>query len=140
LTYVGQEIGLDRAFAVMRLLVPDFVEMRGCVLRRESYAPENLEHWWTTLDGDVSAIEEMINHVHLWDVFLGLSHSPLEDRALAEFGTSMALTWEAALLQRFPERRFVVEFLAEPESHYGPTVSFHSLRDGIQLAPNPAET
>jgi len=128
LTYIKYEVGLDRAIAVMRLLVPEFVEIRGCVLLRgvESYSTETFEQWWSTLKGDVAAIEDLLNRLPLWDLFADLTEDGVTDRALAELGSSIELTWKAALSKRFPNRRFLVEFRDETTG-YGPTVSFHSL-------------
>ena len=127
LTYIKYEVGLDRAFAVMRLLVPDFIELQGCVLLRGvgNHTPESFQQWWSKLHGDVAAIEDLLNSLPLWDLFSEVDVSPLGQQALAEFGRTLVLTWQAALSNRYPGRRFLVE-LRDGSTEHGPTVSFHS--------------
>lgn len=126
LDFINHQVGLDRAFAVMRLLVPQFDEVRGCVLIRGAgnYSPESFEQWWSKLDGNVPAIEDVINHLHLWDVFTGSDENPLTEQALNEFGQSLVLTWTAALARSYPDRKFLVEMVNDEG---GPTVGFHSV-------------
>ncbi len=127
LAYLAYEVGLDRAFAVMRLLFPQFEVVRGCVLMKGtgSYTPDSFEQWWAHFDGDIGAVEGMLNHLQLWDVFTQMDHTLLAEEALAELGKVMAKTWKLALLEAFPDREFLVEFHNDP-GDYGPMVTFRS--------------
>jgi hypothetical protein len=58
------------AQALARLYWPRFVEVDGYVLLEEHYTPENLAEWRERRPDSRSAIEDVINHVHLQDVVM----------------------------------------------------------------------
>jgi hypothetical protein len=105
-------------FAFARFVSPEFVEVRGCVLLKERYDERNLEAWWTQLNGDRAAIEEVVNHVHLWDVV----EEQVPDEALDEVAEALVRNWRRALAEQFPDRSFRV-VLSNDENDYGPTLS-----------------
>ncbi|MCP4545392.1 MAG: hypothetical protein GY835_02860 [bacterium] len=122
---IGVKIGLSGTLAVAAVLWPEFVEVRGCVLLSWRYNATEFEGWWSQLAGDRTAIEDMVNHLHLWDVFPDVE-DPLTERGLVELGQLMAESWRYALRSAYPDRDFLVSFDME-EEEYGPTVSFRSL-------------
>ena len=128
--FVSQNVSLAKALAVMRLVWPEFIEIRGCVLLSSQYSASAFEQWWETLDGDQVRIEQVMNHVHLWDVFgptlVADGTNPAEEAALEELGRLMCRTFIAALAEGFPGRQFDVMYSADPDE-YGPTVSFWSV-------------
>jgi len=124
LDVIGVKIGLSGTLAVAAILWPKFVEVRGCVLLSCRYDATEFEGWWSQLDGDHTAIEDMVNHLHLWDVFPAVD-DPLAERGLVELGELMAESWRYALRSAYPGRDFLVSFDME-EEEYGPTVSFRS--------------
>jgi len=54
--------GMQRAAA---LLWPDWVEVEGCILRREVADLENVRRWLASDEGSVQRAEWALNHVHL---------------------------------------------------------------------------
>ena len=124
LDFVGAKIGLPGVLAVVAVLWPSLIEIRGCVLLSWRYEEAEFEKWWAELSGDRSAVEDLINHVHLWDVFSDLE-DPLSARALAELGQIMTESWRCALRCSYPEREFIVHMDTD-EDEYGPTISFRS--------------
>lgn len=101
--------------AVATLLSPQFVEVRGCVLRADRYWPETFARWWEELRGDRQRIEAVVNHEHLADLYLNSSSRPDRrfDEALARV---VARCWRAALAEAYPERSFAIEISGGDEA------------------------
>jgi len=112
--------GIYRAAA---LLWPDWVEVEGCVLRREMADVENVRRWMATEGASVQRTEWAVNHVHLYDeVEEGLEEpQELLDERLLAVAERLAAAWRASLAAAFPARQFHVE-VAGPEEDHGPTV------------------
>lgn len=131
LGYIREQVPFPHAFAVARLLWPRFIESRGCVFVKDISSVESLDQWWSELGGDIPAVESMLNHLHLWDLFddsdsdVGEGNAVVE-ASLREFAELIAETWRLALSIEFPGRRFVVETSDGP-NEYGPSVTFHSV-------------
>lgn len=119
------EVSLAKAVAAGRLIWPEFVEYRGGVFLISRFAEANVDQWWLSLDGELSGIEMMVNHTHLWEIFAvpteGFSEE--EERALLELASVMQQSWAAALSLAFPNREFEV-FMDDGPDEYGPTVTF----------------
>jgi hypothetical protein len=69
----------DQALYLARLIAPDWRETRGCVIRADTYEPDNLERWWSAAKGNPNAVEAGLNHA-----------------------------WRATLARDFPGRQFEV--------------------------------
>ncbi len=124
--YLKYEVGLTNSYVAARLLWPDFVEVRGCVIRQDAYDPVGFEDWWRAESGAVPRIEAVLNHLHLWDLFdLDSGARDEIDRTLSDLGKVIEKCWRSALLDRFPDRTFRVTFSEDP-LEYGPTVTFCS--------------
>jgi hypothetical protein len=119
-TFIEQEVGASAAIALTTLFWPLFVEVDGAVLLADRFSTENLRAWQATLGSDVRAIEGVINHVHLWDVF-NLNADRVPDDALLYFAGVLRQTWQAALRTQFPARDFDVT-VASGDEEYGPTI------------------
>jgi hypothetical protein len=126
LDFVGVRVGLAGALAVAKILRPDLVEVRGCVLLRERFNESTFDDWWRQLDGAVPAIESVLNHVHLWDLFEVDAEDTLVEPALADLALAIASSWRCVLSDAYPDRHFHVEVTTAPDRDYGPTVSFAS--------------
>ena len=104
------------------LAVPEFIEIRGCVLRRGSFTSETLDGFWNATNGNFAAIESVINHVHLWDEVATDTGSEPSETELVNAAEVIASAWRAALAAAFPGRRFKVLVTDD----YGPTVTCFS--------------
>lgn len=91
----------------------------------ERYEPANFCEWWRQLSGDVAAVESVVNHVHLYDVF-DHSDNELPDEVLEDLARVVAKCWKCALGDAYPSRSFEVR-LSFGSEDYGPTVSFSSV-------------
>ena len=112
--------GVQRAAT---LLWPDWIEIEGCVLRREVAEAENVRRWLATDDGSVRRTEWALNHLHLYDEVEEGWDEPQDvlDQRLLDVAERVAQAWRASLASAFPSRRFTVE-VAGPDHDHGPTV------------------
>ena len=115
--YVKQEVSLSAVVAMTDTLCPRFVDVEGAVLLETSTDPENFREWKEHFNGDMRAVESMLNHEHLWDLFPGDGE---KDQATLEVvAERMAITWKAAAEAQFPDRTFTCEVTDD----YGPTIT-----------------
>ena len=115
--YVSQEVSLAAVVAITDLLCPRFVDVEGAVLLETSADPTGFQTWKEYFNGDLRAVEAMLNHEHVWDMFT--YDDETNEAALEIVAERMAITWKAAAEAQFPDRAFVCEVTDE----YGPTVT-----------------
>ena len=115
--YVQQEVSLAAVAAMTDLLCPRFVDVEGAVLLERKWSSKSFQSWQEHFHGDLRAVESMLNHEHLWDLFT--SDGDADKAALEIVAERMAITWKAAAEAQFPDRAFVCEVTDE----YGPTVT-----------------
>lgn len=123
--FLPNEGGAELAIAFCALFWPDFIEVEGCIILREKYIPSSFETWWKQLDGDRTAVESVLNHVHLWDLFSGDENIP--EGGLEYLGGVLRCCWECSLRQAFPGHTFDVR-LAVDADEYGPTLYVTTVR------------
>jgi hypothetical protein len=88
-----------------------------------------VRRWMEVLDGDRSAVERVVNHVHPWSL-LGTDADTPSDVAEA-FASFLAGSWRAWLAFRYPGRRFQVEVFEATSNADGESeleVTFWQLR------------
>lgn len=92
------KVAVTAAVALARFFWPEFIEVRGCILLKDRYAPETFREWEGELHSRAD-IEAVINHVHLWDVFP--RDDAMSEDAMAFLGRVIEATWTAALVAAF---------------------------------------
>ncbi len=104
---------LKQAIGYGELFWPDFAEHDGCVFftrfREESYRGFMLQ-----TGGDRHAVEAVMNHRHICDLFCSNESAPTRDQVIY-MGRLLKDMWSAKLQRDFPSKRFVVSF---PEKIY----------------------
>ena len=121
--YIDVRTDLQVAAAFGKLFWPDFIEHDGYVLLAEQFDPASVAQWRQELGDDRAAVERMVNHVHVYDLFNN-NPADTDKTALAAYlGQVLAQCWHHALHAAFPDKRFTVEYTSEPDD-YGPTISF----------------
>lgn len=115
-SYLSEHLTVTTARLFADVIIPELVEVRGCVILKSRYEPENFEEWWSHQGGDKVAVEGIINRLVLWDMFEAADD--YEERALRDLATRIASTWRLHAEQCFPGRRFVTTVTDD----YGPTV------------------
>lgn len=124
-SYVRYRSDFALALALSHVLWPKFVEVEGCILLEDSYAKADFPQLWSSAGGNSSAVEALLNEVHLYDLFPGFGDC--DDELLEDFGQVMVRMWRCALSEQFPGRSFEL-VLDVSDDGYGPTISLYSKR------------
>lgn len=114
---------IAEAVALTAVFWPAFVEYRGRVFLEMAFEQAVVDDWFTQL-GDGAAVEAVVNHLHVWDLF-GVN-GEAEEEAAVFLASTIAETWHAAASKRFPGTSFTVSMSNEAED-YGPTVTLTSI-------------
>ncbi|WP_155246753.1 hypothetical protein [Salinispora arenicola] len=122
-TFLLSTATVGEAAAMSTLFWPEFTEYRNGVFLRFLFERRGVDSWFDELKGDRRAVEGVVNHVHLWDVFA--PNSEAEYAVLAELAQRISAMWRAALKSAFPSREFIVSVVDASED-YGPTISIRS--------------
>lgn len=106
--YASSKLSPDLAIAVTRLFWPDFVIHENRVFLAFRFEDQNFKHWEDEFDGDLQAVERMINHVHVVADLLTYPFENLSYPNIEYFGRILVQTWKAALKTQFPDRAFQI--------------------------------
>lgn len=121
-SYLNLRADFDLAAAFAKLFWPDFVEVDGCVLLQREYSPEAFAEWMERFDGDRRAVESMLNHVHISDLFLNSRKDVTYPGELYDFlAHALMLGWKQVLQDKYPDKRFTFTLRYSPS----PEISFH---------------
>jgi hypothetical protein len=123
-TFLLSSVSVAEVAAVSLLFWPEFVEYRDCVFLKFAYNRTAIDTWFDELKEDGHAVESVVNHLHLWDVFA--ADTPAENAVLAELASRIGKMWSSALAESFPDREFIVTATDDPND-YGPTLSVRSV-------------
>ncbi len=113
----------------LEFLWPEFVDVDGLVLNKsrlpqhhQRYIQQFRAQGWSDSD-----IENVINHIHVADLFLNdPDRDEIDGRILSYIAQTMAKIWLCRLSTLYPDRRFVVGVTDEATS---PEVYVYSVRD-----------
>ncbi|MXP22792.1 hypothetical protein GIY30_15735 [Gordonia sp. HNM0687] len=111
------------AVAIALLQKPRFEEVEGCVILAGS-DHDNVRDWLRQLP-DRQSVEEVVNHVHLWDILPGLDSMPTV--VALTLGEWLAWGWERAASEQYPDREFRAE---AREGDYGVEVTVSQAHAG----------
>jgi hypothetical protein len=121
-SYLNLRADFDLAAAFAKMFWPDFIEVDGCVFLQRNYSPENFADWMERFEGDRREVESMINHVHIWDLFLNSPKDVEYPEHLYEFlASALMLGWKQALQDTFPDKHFIFTV----RHGYSVEISFH---------------
>jgi len=122
--YLNYKADFELAFVFSKLFWPDFMQVDGCILLVEQYDPKSFEMWKQKFNGDCKKIESIINHIHIYDLFLNCETEGFDITLLENLGQILLKCWGCALRELFPDKQFHFQYSTEPEE-YGPTISFY---------------
>jgi hypothetical protein len=103
---------LQLAIAFSTLFWPRFVEFDDCVLF-EDFSAESFEGFMQQTKGNREAVERVMNHRHLVDLFTTAVGDPVEEptpEQLDYLGNVLRETWQAKLARDFPHLTITVAF------------------------------
>jgi hypothetical protein len=123
LAHLNYFVHPDAVVAVCRLLLPKFVEYEGGIFLETNFTVESYYEWRKRL-ADLSEVENMLNHQHVYDLFAVTDH--ISEKSYLGVANVLAETINLALRACYPDRQFCVT-VSNVDQDYGPTVSFHSL-------------
>lgn len=113
-SYLNLRADYDLAAAFSKLFWPDFVEMDGCIFRAPGPTVENVESWKQHFAGNRQAVEAMLNHEHIHDLFINSAQSMDPSPQLLQYLAQVLLIcWRHALQEVFPEKQFAFSYIAE---------------------------
>lgn len=110
---------------------PQFVPVRGYILRKGAFSEESTQSWEERFGENRGHIEQMINHVHLWDALAGLPEDTPKE-VYVYFADFLKKTWESALALQMSDRQFVVQIDVAAGS-FGPTITAYQEAPGPDL-------
>ncbi len=105
LTRVGS---YEHAVAYARLFWPEFTVHEDCVLFA-GFSEEIFGGFMEQTKGDKRAVESVMNHRHLLDLFQDAALEPSDD-LIVHLGRVLKDMWSAKLRRDFPSRKVVVSF------------------------------
>jgi hypothetical protein len=76
-----------------------------------------------------AGIEAVLNHRHLFDLFLG-SERPTRE-SVRHFGLVLKDMWTAKLRRDFPDRDFIVSFQEDFDLEVDDPITFYTKRDQV---------
>ncbi|MDN5764978.1 MAG: hypothetical protein L0H96_01965 [Humibacillus sp.] len=116
--YVSQQVTTAAVVAVTDMLCPRFVDVEGAVLLETNIKAEIVQSWKERFQGDMRAVEAMINQERVWDLFP--SEGEGAQAALEVVAERMSITWKAAAETQFPDRTFTCTVTTDED---GPNVT-----------------
>lgn len=120
---------VPQALMYSALFCPEFVEFEGCLLWHDA-SPEMFVQWMTTLGGNRSAVERVMNHVHLTDLFLNAPQPPT-DAQVDHLGHVLQDLWGLQLRRDFPHLDVQVAFeWDDPEASDTAQITVYCQREG----------
>ncbi|WP_446436407.1 hypothetical protein [Pseudomonas sp. 1152_12] len=126
-SYVSAMCNPEDCLLFCRLLFPDFFVSQGAIFLSAKYDHDVFVVWLKKFDGDARAVEKIMNHTHLYDVFSGCTDE-VDDVVFEQLAETIALSWRLVLKDKFPERKFSVD-VSNSDQDYGPTVTFFQVID-----------
>ena len=104
--WIGATGSFEQAIAYSFIFWPDFIIVDDHVLRADAYEPENFATW--RAGHDRAAVEGVLNHVHILDVFPACADA--SETQIRFLGRTLASMLEAKLALDLPDRNFQVAF------------------------------
>jgi hypothetical protein len=101
----------EHAVAYARLFWPAFTVHEGCVLFA-GFSEEIFRGFMEQTGGNKQAVEAVMNHRHVLDLFQQVSREPTEQLVL-QVGRVLKDMWSCKLRRDFPDRTIVVTFSEE---------------------------
>lgn len=121
-SYISDQCNPEDVLLSCRIFFPDFVVVENGVFLERNYNSDAFLSWLEIFGGDLHAVERMINHTHLYDLFDGCVEE-VDDRVFEQLAEVLVFSWKLILENKFPDRRFDVK-ISNSEQEYGPVVTF----------------
>lgn len=127
-SWLGCMGNFQLAIAFSTLFWPRFVEFEDCVLFDE-FSPDSFQGFMRQTRGNRAAVEHVMNHRHLLDLFsspVGEASEKPTPEQLDYLGNILQEVWQVKLSHDFPHRKVTVVFeRAAPEDLLSYIVTFY---------------
>ena len=123
LNYISFNIHPDDVLILGNLFFPNFIEFDNSIFYSEHFNLNGYNEWRQKLNNDSIAIEKVINHVHVYDIFTNCTDQ-IDDATFKNIGKLLQLSWSMYLNKVFPDKQIIVMY-SDDESEYGPTLTVH---------------
>ncbi|MGY2173830.1 hypothetical protein [Pseudomonas azotoformans] len=120
--FISDVVHPEDVLMFSKVLFPDLVVHESGVFLASQFTVEAFTNWMETCNKDVVAVEKLLNHMHLYDVFGGCNDR-VEEAVYEQLCRIVAQSWRMVLLSQFPERTFCVQAIVS-DQEYGPMVTF----------------
>jgi len=127
LSYISDVVHPEDALMFCKVLFPDFVFHESGVFLESGFTVEAYSSWMKNCNNDVVAVEKLLNHMHLYDVFGGCTDR-VDEAVYEQLCRIVAQSWRMVLLSKFPEKKFCVQAIIS-DQEYGPVVTFSQVRE-----------
>ena len=123
-TCVGR---FDHAVGYGALFWPEFIVHHGCVLFAD-FRRESFDGFMVQTRGDLRAVETVMNHRHIVDLFS--ERAGASEEVVLHLGRLLREIWSCKLQRDFPDRRIVVSFPEMPVEDLGEyEITFYQPRE-----------
>jgi len=93
-----------------RILWPNFIEHDDCIFLGDQIDQESYRAFLAQSTGDKSAVEAVMNHQHIIDLFSRSHHESPDREVILYLGRLIREIWQAKLSRDFPNRKITVTF------------------------------
>lgn len=130
--YIESKGSFELSIAFARLFWPELVERNGCILRADVLNEADFERWWRETAGDITAVERVLNQLHV-ETLVPSDSTELDESVYRYLATILVETWSARVKVLYPDREFVVacEDCDDSTIRGGPTVYLFQAPKGV---------
>jgi hypothetical protein len=122
------------AIGYLTLFWPSFIEYDGMIFRgedenKDEESKKNIENWIVSYKGDKSAVETILNHLHILHIQNPGVWNTATEPQIRIIGEMLKEMWACKLARDFPDKKFIVElFEGSAENLWDYQVTFHQVR------------
>ncbi len=114
-----ETLNYELVVLVSTIFWPRLREHDGAILLIDNSDDADFQTWFEALDGDLTAVERQLNHVHLGDFLFDAE--PAQTGLMYDLANTVATMWRHRLNDGYPNVSFVVEVTQEDS----PVLTFH---------------
>ena len=111
-SWIGCEGNNEHFIGYARIFWPQFMEYDDCVFFADRFTEKNYRAFMEQTKGDKRAVEVVMNHWHIEDMFCRAEPRPTREMILY-IGRLLKDIWQTKLARDFPNRSVTVSFPEE---------------------------
>ncbi len=123
LSYLSFNCHPEDVLIVGKLFFPEFIERDGLIFLEIKFDEGIYSEWVARLGNDFISIQNVINHVHIYDLFAHCEDD-VEDDVFIDICEMLKSTWEIRLKKLYPSISVCVES-SFSDQDYGPTLKVY---------------